>query len=247
MIPGSRMSPSNPHPKVLVIDSDPAIHRLLGILLEGDHCRVFSAKTAEDGLSKAMSASPELILLELEMPDGAGFSVLRTLRECSQTPVMILSSSVAVGGKVRALDAGACDYVVKPFNGAELAARVRVQLRARKPAGVNIFIRGIAGQDRSTREIFVNGFKLELTAKEEAVLRILASQPGALVTSHQLLQEIWGNEGLAQLHELRVYITRLRRKLEACGASNLIESERNVGYSLSIGASRDSASPAMGS
>lgn len=230
-----------PNSKVLVIDSDPAIQRLITILLEPERCRVICARTGAEGLSKAVTSAPDLVILELELYRSDGFAILKALRKQNRAPVMMLSSHSNTGDIVRALDEGACDFLVKPFNGAELAARVRVQLRCKRTAGANIFISEKLDQAPSSREILVNGLRLELTAKEEAVLQILARHPGALVTIHDILNSIWGNQGPAQLHELRVYITRLRRKLEACGAANLIESERNIGYSLSIGIGRDQA------
>jgi two-component system KDP operon response regulator KdpE len=233
----------NRYPKILVVDGDPAIQRLLGILLEGEHCRVLSARTGEEGLGHAAASAPDLIILELDLPGPGGFPVLRSLRDSIRAPIMILSSLSGVEDKVRALDAGACDYVVKPFNGAELMARVRALLRDRGRSGGNVFISGAPAEDLATREIIVNGLKLELTAREEAIFQILARRPGALVSCQQILSEIWGNDGLAQLHELRVYITRLRRKLDACGATNLIASERNVGYTLTIGLARESGPP----
>ncbi len=227
-----------PSSKVLVVDPDPAIQRLLTILLEGERCKVTCASTGGDGLAKAIAIHPDLVILDLDLPRRDGFAVLGELRRQVRASVMIISTRSSVGDKVRALDDGACDYVLKPFNGAEMAARIRLQLRSRKSAGANIFISENHDHAPAPREILVNGLRLELTAKEEAVLQILARQPGTLVTIHHLLNAIWGTEGVAQLHELRVYITRLRRKLEACGASNLIESERNVGYSLSMGSGR---------
>jgi len=223
----------------LVVDSDPAIHRLLGILLEGEHCRVISARTAQEGLSRASSVSPDLVILELELPGCGGLAVLRTLYECRRYPVLMVSSRASVDDKVKALDAGACDLVMKPFNGAEIAARVRVQLRTSRPRGATLVLCGLDSSGPSARQVFVNGIKLELTAKEGAVLQILAIQPGELVTNQSLMQSIWGSQGAAQLHELRVYVTRLRRKLEACGAANLIETEFNLGYGLSTGARRE--------
>lgn len=228
-----------PNSKILVIDSDPAIQRLLTILLERERCRVICANSSAEGLSKAVTSTPDLVILELKLNRSDGVSVLKALRRHSRAPVMILSARSNVGEIVKALDEGACDFVVKPFNGAEMAARVRLQLRCKRTAGANIFISENQSNAPAPREIMVNGLKLELTAKEEAVLQILARHPGALVTIHDILNAIWGNDGAAQLHELRVYITRLRRKLEACGAANLIESESNVGYSLSIGMGRD--------
>ncbi len=229
----------NPNSKVLVVDSDPAIQRLLAILLEAERCRVVGARTQEEGLAKAAALAPDLVILELELPGCDGFALLAALRRQVRAPVLALSAHASVGDVVRALDDGACDCVRKPFNGAEMAARVRAQLRLRRSLGANIFIRESRDQAPAPREILVNGLRLELTAKEEAVLQVLARRPGALVTIHDLLSAIWGSAGAAQLHELRVYITRLRRKLEACGAANLIESERNVGYSLCVGVGRD--------
>jgi DNA-binding winged helix-turn-helix (wHTH) protein len=139
--------------------------------------------------------------------------------------------------------ASGLDPHISPERGA-LPGRFRVGrgalLRDRGRSGGNVFISGAPAEDLATREIIVNGLKLELTAREEAIFQILARRPGALVSCQQILAEIWGNDGLAQLHELRVYITRLRRKLEACGATNLIASERNVGYTLTIGLARES-------
>ena len=227
------------NPKILVIDPDPAIQRLLSILLEGEHFRVSCERTGRDGLARASAFLPDLVILDLKLPGCDSFSVLGELRRRVRTPVMVLTPRSSTADIVKALDEGACDVVLKPFNGAEMTARVRAHLRSGKAIGANILISESHTDSAATRDIFVNGLKLELTAKEESILQILARNSGNLVTIHQLLNTIWGCDGVAQLHELRVYITRLRRKFEACGLPDLIESERNIGYSLSVRACRE--------
>ena len=223
-------------PKVLVIDGDPAIHRLLGIILQGEGCRLSSARTAREGLSLAASEPPDLCILDVELPGNGGFSALEELHGAGGCPVMVVTARSGVDDKVRALDAGACDYITKPFSGSEVAARVRAQLRMGRTVTVNVLVSEVTGPGATVRQFYVNGQKLELTSREEFVLRALAGSPGELVTSRALMESIWGGPSSSRLHELRVYIARLRRKLEACGAHNLIVSEMNAGYRLSTGA-----------
>ena len=223
-------------PKVLVIDGDPAIHRLLGIILRGEGYTPVSARTGREGLALAASGSPDLCILDLELPGNGGFSVLEALCGAAGGPVMVVTARSGVDEKVRALDAGACDYITKPFSGSEVAARVRAHLRLSRTVSVNVLSSEPAAPGSSVRQFHVNGQKLELTSREEFVLRSLTGSPGELVTSRSLMESIWGGPSSSRRHELRVYVARLRRKLEACGAPDLIVSEMNAGYRLSTGA-----------
>ena len=231
-----------PHPKVLIVDDDPAIGRMLRPLLEGERYKVSWSRNAQEALAQAVEHRPDVIILELDLPDGDGFAVLEALREWTSTPVLILSGRVDIGDKVRALDAGANDYVAKPFAPAELAARLRVLQRCEPPTdGGPLVVSGTLQIDLATHAATVSGHPLKLTATEEAVLFILARHAGKLVPQQHLTRVIWGTDAADKIGELRVYIARLRRKLEEHGGYNLIRGEGTVGYGLALVADQESA------
>jgi two-component system KDP operon response regulator KdpE len=164
-----------------------------------------------------------------------GFAVLHAIREWSDAPVLILSGRTSTADKVRALDAGANDYVVKPFAPEELAARLRVLLRSEPPTDDGpSFVNGAMKIDMATREVTVNGRLLGLSATEEAVLHILARHAGKIVPWRRLVRAIWGTDTGTKIHDLKVHISRLRRKLEMRGAAGLIKGQSAVGYTLSL-------------
>jgi len=224
-----------PHPKALIVDDDPAIGRLLRVLLEGDRYKVFWSRTGAEGLAQAVESRPDVVILDLDLPDTDGFAVLDALREWSEAPVLILSGREGVADIVRALDCGANDYLAKPFAPEELAARLRVLLRSEAPTSDGpLLVSGGLRIDMATREMTVNGRPLELTATEEAVLYILARHAGRLVPRGRLVRTVWGTDSEGKVHDLQVHIARLRRKLEEHGGSNLIRGEGSAGYSLAL-------------
>ena len=206
---------------------------MLRILLEGERYKVLWSRSGESGLTQAVEHRPDVILLELDLPDGDGFAVLCALREWNEAPVLILSGRAGVSDKVRALDAGANDYLVKPFAPEELVARLRVRQRSELPTNDGpLLVTGALKIDMATRTVAVNRFPLELTETEGAVLYILARHAGKLVPCQRITRAVWGTDVAPKLAELRVYIAGLRRKLEQHGGKNLIRGDGNLGYSL---------------
>jgi two-component system KDP operon response regulator KdpE len=224
-----------PNPKVLIVDGNPAIGRMLRVLLEGEGYKVSWCRTGAEGLKEAVDRRPEAIILELDLPDADGFVILGALREWNEKPILILSGRIGIAEKVRALDAGANDYLVKPFAPEELAARLRVLLRSEPPACEGpLLVSGALRIDMATREVTVNSCLLELTPTEEAVLYILARHAGKLVPRGLIIRAIWGGDFAAKIHDLQVHIGRLRRKLEDLGGANLIQGNGGVGYTLPL-------------
>lgn len=226
-----------PHPKVLVVDDDPAVGRLLRVLLEGERYKVLWSRSGTEGLAEGVESRPDAFILELDLPDGDGFAVLGALRQWSAAPVMILSTRTAVQDIVRALDSGANDYLAKPFAPEELAARLRALLRCEPHACDGpLLVSGALRIDMATREMTVSGTPLRLTATEEAVLYILARHAGKLVPRGLLVRAVWGAREPSKVRDLHVHIFRLRRKLEEHGAGNLIREEEGIGYTLALAA-----------
>lgn len=230
---------SNPPalPVALVIDDEPQIRRLLRVTLEANGYRVFDAATGQDGLAQAAQRRPDVVLLDLGLPDLEGVEVLKRLREWSKVPVIILSVRDREDDKVAALDAGADDYVTKPFNSAELLARMRAALRHVQPQGADaIFRSGDLEVDLASRIIRKQGQEVKLTPNEYALLRLLVVHAGKVLTHRQLLTEVWGPKAVEQTHYLRVHVGRLREKLEPeADRVSLILTEPGVGYRLMPG------------
>jgi two-component system KDP operon response regulator KdpE len=225
---------SKPGQTVLVIDDEPQIRRLLRVTLEANGYRVFDAAGGQDGLVEAAQRKPDVILLDLGLPDVEGVQVLKRIREWSQVPVIILSVCDQEEEKVAALDSGADDYVTKPFNSAELLARLRAALRHTQPQGADAIYRvGTLEVDLSKRVVLKNGAEVKLTPIEYSLLRLLVTHAGKVLTHRQLLTEVWGEKAVGQSHYLRVHIAHLREKLEADpSAPALIVTEPAVGYRL---------------
>jgi len=221
-------------PIALVIDDEPQIRRLLRVTLEANGYRVFDAATGQDGVVQAAQRRPDAILLDLGLPDLEGVEVLKRLREWSHVPVIILSVRDREDDKVAALDAGADDYVTKPFNTAELLARLRAALRHVQPQGADaIFTSGNLEVDLSKRIVRKRGEEVKLTPTEYSLLRLLVTHAGKVLTHRQLLTEIWGAKAVEQTHYLRVHIAHLREKIENNASSpELIVTEPGVGYRL---------------
>lgn len=221
-------------PVALVIDDEPQIRRLLRVTLEANGYRVFDAMTGQDGIVQAAQRRPDVVLLDLGLPDLEGVAVLKRLREWSRVPVIILSVRDREDDKVAALDAGADDYVTKPFNSAELLARLRAALRHVQPQGAEaIFRSGDLEIDLSARVVRRHGQEVRLTPIEYSLLRLLVTHAGKVLTHRQLLAEVWGPKAVAQTHYLRVHIAHLREKLESDPTQpKLIVTESAIGYRL---------------
>jgi len=228
--------PTKAAPMVLVIDDEPQIRRLLRVTLESSGYRVFDAASGQDGIAQAAQRRPDAVLLDLGLPDMEGVEVLKRLREWSSVPVIILSVRDREDDKVVALDSGADDYVTKPFNSAELLARLRAALRHGQLQGVDaIFRTGRLEVDLSKRIVLKSGVEVKLTPIEYALLRLLVKHAGKVLTHRQLLTEVWGAKAVGQSHYLRVHIAHLREKVETNpSAPELIITEPAVGYRLVV-------------
>jgi two-component system KDP operon response regulator KdpE len=227
-----------PSRSALVIDDEKQIRRLLRVALEGADHQVFEAETGQAGLEAIVYRRPDVVLLDLGLPDMDGVKVLRRLREWSDVPVLILSVRDDADEKVGALDAGADDFVTKPFDTAELLARVRVaQRRSLTETGEPNFTCGPLHVDFSARQVKLNGREIKLTPTEYSLLRVLVQNAGKVVTHRQLLRTVWGEKAESQAQYLRVYVTHLRKKLEAeRDLPMLIKTEVGIGYRLSTDA-----------
>jgi two-component system KDP operon response regulator KdpE len=219
---------------VMVIDDEPQIRRLLTVTLEANGYRVLCAATGQEGLVLAAQHRPGIVILDLGLPDLPGDAVLRRLREWSNVPVIILSVQDDEAGKVAALDAGADDYVTKPFNTSELLARLRVAIRhANQTEEAAVFHSGNLVMDLALRRVTVNGQPVKLSLTEYNLLRLLVRHAGKVLTHRQILREIWGAGHEEHTHYLRVYVAHLRDKIEADPAHpQLLLTEPGVGYRL---------------
>lgn len=221
-------------PSALVIDDEPQIRRLLRVTLEANGYRVIDAATGNNGVIEAAQRKPDVILLDLGLPDMDGATVLKRIREWSRVPIIILSVRDQEEEKVSALDSGADDYVTKPFNSAELLARLRAALRHGQPQGADaIFRTGNLEVDLSKRLVLKGGAEVKLTPIEYSLLRLLVTHAGKVLTHRQLLTEVWGEKAVEQSHYLRVHIAHLREKIEENpGQPKLIITEPAIGYRL---------------
>jgi len=224
----------NDNPVALVIDDERQIKKLLSIILEADGYHVLESNDGHHGLSEVALRRPNVVLLDLGLPDMDGLEVLRRLREWSHVPVLILSVREGPEDKVAALNAGADDYVTKPFNSAELLARLRaVQRRAPGIAEEPHFQTGQLTIDFSSHVVTVKGEEIKLTATEYALLKVLAQHAGKVVTHKKLLREVWGPDAESRSQYLRVYMNHLRKKIEIPEAPNrLLRTETGIGYRL---------------
>lgn len=215
---------------VLIIDDESQIRKLLHLTLSGAGYRVLDADTGQAGLNQAATGRPDIIILDLGLPDLDGVEVVRRLREWSQIPVLILSVRDASDQKVAALEAGADDYITKPFDGMELIARLRALAR-RSPAesGEPLFVCGRLQVDYHTRTVKVHNADVHLTQTEYALLSLLSRHAGRVLTHDHILRAIWGPKSAEQRQYLRVHLANLRSKLK--GAVK-IRTEAGVGYRL---------------
>jgi two-component system KDP operon response regulator KdpE len=225
---------SDPMPTAIIVEDEPQIRRFVRIALEGEGWLVFDATTLRQGLVEAGTRRPDLIVLDLGMPDGDGVGYLHDLRAWSQVPVIVLSARADEADKITALDAGADDYLTKPFGVGELLARVRVaQRRAQgvSDAGTAHVRFGEVDVDLASRVVARDGEPVHLTPIEYRLLTLLIANAGKVLTHRQLLREVWGPNAVEHSHYLRIYMSQLRRKLEADPARpEYLLTETGVGY-----------------
>jgi two-component system KDP operon response regulator KdpE len=226
-----------PLPVVLLIEDEPQMRRFLSATLRAHDYHIVEAATAREGLAQAAGRNPDLVLLDLGLPDGDGLEVARTIRRSARTPIIVISARGQEHDKVTALDLGADDYLTKPFGVPELLARMRVALRH---AAVSVdappepvFQAGGIRVDLRRREVLRDHEEIHLTPTEYKLLAALVRHAGRVVTHRQLLSEVWGSNYADQTHYLRVYMTQLRHKLERDPARpRLLATEPGVGYRL---------------
>jgi len=227
--------------RVLMIEDEPEIRRFVRMALESEGLEVFEAATLQRGLIDSATRRPELVVLDLGLPDGDGLDFIREFRGWSQAPVLVLSAREGEARKVQALDAGADDYLVKPFGVAELLARVRVQLRrhgAGKDADPVLRFGPIAVDHAKrivTRQTSEGSEELHLTPIEYRLLQELATVPGRVLTHQHLLKAVWGPGHAEDVHYVRVHMANLRKKLEADpNRPQWLVTEAGVGYRLKV-------------
>jgi two-component system KDP operon response regulator KdpE len=220
--------------RVLVVDDEPAIRRFLRVSLSAQRYTVFEADGGQAALSAVVADRPDLIILDLGLPDLDGVEITRLLREWTRIPIIILSVRGQEADKIAALDAGADDYLTKPFGTGELLARMRVALRRAGQSGVQpVFTSGDLTVDLARRVVIVAGREVQLTPTEYDLLRVLVTYAGKVLTHRQLLREVWGMGYEQEMHMLRVNISNLRRKIEPDPARpHYILTEPGVGYRL---------------
>jgi two-component system KDP operon response regulator KdpE len=222
---------------ILVIDDEVQMRRLLRDCLARNGYRVLEAPTGDEGLAEAIRHHPNLVLLDMGLPDMDGLVVLERLREWSQVPILVVSVCDHEEDKIAALDLGANDYITKPFSTGELLARVRAAQRsAQPPAKVEVFHSGGLSVDLTARTVKVSGRNVRLTATEYSLLRLFIQHAGKVLTHGQVLREIWGTDDADKTGHLRVYMTYLREKIERDPAEpELLITEPGVGYRLVVG------------
>jgi two-component system KDP operon response regulator KdpE len=226
---------SKPGPLILVIEDEPQMRRFLRVSLANSGYQLIETENGEDGLSQAAARSPDLILLDLGLPDQDGVAVTARLREWSKAPIIVLSARGREEDKVTALDQGADDYLTKPFGMSELLARIRVALRhaATTEAGAAEFVVGELKVDFSRRQVFVEGTEVHLTPIEYKLLALLVKNAGRVLTHRHLLRDVWGPNYVDHTHYLRVYMGQLRHKLESNPSRPVyLVTEPGVGYRI---------------
>lgn len=221
-------------PTVLVIDDELQIRRLLRVSLNANGYRVLEAATGQEGISEVAQHRPDVVVLDLGLPDMDGMAVLKRLREWSRVPVVMLSVKDREDDKIGALDNGADDYVTKPFATGELLARLRVAMRhGQSPSESAVFRSGHLEVDLAARMVKVGGREVRLTATEYALLRLFVQHVGRVLMHQQILREVWGPNYIDQTQYLRVFVAHLREKIEAEPAKpSLLLTEPGIGYRL---------------
>lgn len=220
--------------RILVVDDEQAIRRFLRVTLDAEGYQVYEAETAKEAIEAVPACRPDAMILDLGLPDMEGHEVIRRLREWSSVPIIVLSVRDRETEKIAALDAGADDYLTKPFAAGELMARIRAAVRRAAHAGTEpVYEVGELRIDLGRRVVTLGGHDVPLTPTEYDLLRTLAQHGGRVLTHHQLLREVWGASYEPETHLLRVNISNLRRKLEADPARpQYIVTEPGVGYRL---------------
>jgi two-component system KDP operon response regulator KdpE len=223
---------------ILVVEDEPQIRRYLGAALLSEGFKVFEADTLQRGLIEAATRKPDLVILDLGLPDGDGNQFIEEVRQWSQIPIIILSARSDESDKVKALNNGADDYLTKPFGVAELLARVKANLRRRNSERDNeepTICFGNIKIDRANRRIFRNGDEIHLTQLEYRLFMTLLSQPGRVFTHRQLLNTVWGAAYIEQTQYIRIYMGHLRQKLEDDATRpRYLQTETGIGYRLVI-------------
>jgi two-component system KDP operon response regulator KdpE len=226
--------------KILIIEDEISVCRFLRHSFYAHNFDVVEAHTGKEGLQKAIETRPDLIVLDYGIPEMSGLEVLKRLREWSKTPVIFLTARDSESDKVEVLDAGADDYLTKPFSVPELLARIRVALRHVPAADEPIFTTGTVEMtleiDRTAYVVKAGGNEVKLTATEYALLNLLSQHLGKVVSHRTILKVVWGPNAVDHTHYLRVYFGQIRKKLDAAcsGVGDLIENESGVGYRLKI-------------
>jgi two-component system KDP operon response regulator KdpE len=224
---------------ILLIEDEPQMRRFLRVTLQGHGYRLYEAVSGEQGIVEATTRNPDVVLLDLGLPDMDGIDVTKKFRSWSEVPIIVISAREQEEDKVKALDAGADDYLTKPFGASELLARIRVALRhvALKQSGQKepVFVLEELKVDLATRQVFLRDGEVHLTPIEYRLLTVLIKNAGKVVTHTQLLKQVWGPVYSDQTQYLRVYMTSLRRKLEADPARpKFLINEPGVGYRLKL-------------
>ncbi|MDG0800559.1 two-component system response regulator KdpE [Pectobacterium polaris] len=218
---------------ILIVEDEKEIRRFVRQALEGEGCRVFDAETMQRGLLEAATRKPDLIILDLGLPDGNGIDYIRDLRQWSSLPVIVLSARTDEQDKIDALDAGADDYLTKPFGIGELLARLRVALRrhSNTQQETPLVSFGNITVDLLNRQVTRDGQELHLTPIEFRLLATLLANPGKVLTQRQLLTQVWGPNAVEHSHYLRIYMGHLRQKLESDPARpRHLLTETAIGY-----------------
>jgi len=225
---------STPTPRVIVVEDEANLRRFVRLALEAEDCEVYEADSVRRGLIEAGTRQPDLLILDLGLPDGDGIELIRDLRTWSEIPVIVLSARTAEAEKVAALDAGADDYLSKPFGAAELLARVRAHLRRRRrigSAGAEQIGFGSVTVHLGRHRVEKDGQPVHLTPIEFRLLAYLVSNPDCVLTHRQLLKAVWGPSHAEDSHYVRVYMGHLRKKIENDPSSpDFILTEPGVGY-----------------
>jgi two-component system KDP operon response regulator KdpE len=225
---------------ILLVDDEPQMRRFLRVTLQSQGYQLAEADTGQDGLTQAATRNPDVVLLDLGLPDMDGLEVLARLREWSKVPVIVISAREQEQDKIRALDSGADDYLIKPFGAGELLARIRVAIRHRSvqqgEQDEPVFVLDAMRVDLNKRQVFLKDTEIHLTPIEYKLLSYLIRHAGKVVTHKQLLKEVWGAAYSEQMHYVRVYMGMLRHKLEEDpGRPRFFINEPGIGYRLRSG------------
>lgn len=227
---------TSPGPLVLLIEDEQSMRRFLRVALSAESYRLIESPTAAEGLRDMAAHNPDIVLLDLGLPDADGITVTRHIREWSDRPIIVLSARGQDGDKIAALDAGADDYLTKPFSTGELLARMRVALRRQEGRGspeASTVQLGSVSVDRVSRRVTRHGEEVHLTPTEYRLLTLMLQHSGRVLTHRHILREVWGPGRADQTHYLRVYMQQLREKLEEDPRRpRLLITEAGVGYRL---------------